>query len=278
MRKYFCFISICLSVNLYSQKGFYLRPIVEHKVHVNNDHPYDVTTAQGYTIRVTPINFYTSQGFDIGFYAGYRAKNCFFETGWSQDQGNQGVRLTATTFERYDNSFHKTEIVYSVGMEYNKYPFKIGLKLFGKDSISANKKLRWQCFLYGGIDLLTRPPIPAENGSGYVFITNKYGDSVIYESQLGSNIRWGRLNTIGLMLKAYNRKGRTVLNLSVHYSQGARNQQITFTSLKFTNYDGTVYKSWVGSKGSGLYFSVSTDIYPMNFFKKKQKQADYHKK
>ena len=79
------------------------------------------------------------------------------------------------------------------------------------------------------------------------------------------------------MLKGYNKKGRTIVNFSVHFSQGIKNVRTTYTAFKITNYDGTVYKSYIGSKSSGLYFTLSTDLYPKNWFKKKE-QLDYYKK
>ncbi len=279
MKNYIIIILTLLSVNMYSQKGFYLRPLIEHKYHANGDLPYEVTTAQGYTIKVTPYRMYGGRWYDIGLYVGYRTKNYFFETGWSQDQGNQGVRLSASSSNPYDSSsFINAAIEDYMGMMFNKFPLRMGIKLFGKDSVSTGKTHRWQGFLFGGFDFLSRPPIPAEVGGGYTFITDKLGHTVEYESQLGSNSRYGGLKTIGFMLKGYNKKGRSILNFSVHFSQGVKNSQTTFMSVKFTNYDGTVYKSAVQSKSSGLYFSLSADLYPKNWFKKKEQLEYYRKK
>ena len=162
-------------------------------------------------------------------------------------------------------------------MAYSKIPLRMGIKLFGKDSVSTGKTHRWQSFLFGGFDLLIRPSIPAETGGSNTFVTDKLGHTVKYESQLGSDIRYGGLYTIGFMLKGYNKKGRSILNFSVHFSQGTRYGQTSYMNIKFTNYDGTVYRSAVISKSSGLYFSLSTDIYPKNWFKKKD-QLEYYRK
>ena len=58
MKNLFLIFLTILSVNVYSQKGFYLRPLIENKYNINPGHPYDMTTLQGYTIHVFPMNFY----------------------------------------------------------------------------------------------------------------------------------------------------------------------------------------------------------------------------
>jgi hypothetical protein len=278
MKKYFLISLTILSVNVYSQKGFYLRPLLENKINANGDIPYEVKTAQGYVVKVTPLRFYGEHWYDLGLYMGYRTKKYFFETGWSPDGGNEGIRLSASTLNPLDSSFYNFTEKETMGASFNKFPLRIGVKIFGKDTVLAGKTLRWQGFLYGGLDVLTRPPINAEVGGGDVFVIDKLGHTVEYESRLRSNQRYTQLRTIGFMLKGYNKKGRSVVNFSVHFSQGLRSLYTTYMEIKFTNYDGTIYKSFVSSKSSGLYFSLSKDIYPKNWFKKKEQLEYYRKK
>lgn len=266
MKKYILVILAFVSIELYAQKGFYVRPIVEHKFHINNGTDFNIITPQGYVLKVEPINFYPQKGFDIGLYIGYRTRNFFFETGWSQDQGNQGVRVSGLSYYAPDSSFYHTELTYKTGIAYNKIPVKIGAKIFGKDSIVGDGNWALQGFVYGGIDFLSRQTGAINGSNSYNFITNKNMDTLKYEAQLGTQMDWGYMNTIGFMLKAHNKKGLTV-NLSVHYSQGVQYSHTSYTGLTFTNHDGTVYKSFVSSRSSGLFFSLSTDIYPVQLFK-----------
>jgi hypothetical protein len=268
MKKYSCILFFFLTVNLYAQVGFYVRPVIEHKFHANSGTSYNVITPQGYTLKVEPINFYPLRGLDIGLYLGYRTKNFFFETGWSQDQGSHGVRISGMSYSVSDSSFYLSDVIYKTGVAYNKIPLKIGVKLFGKDSVTSGQNWNLQGFVYGGIDFLIRQPALPHDGTDYYFITDKNLDTIKGNARLGTQLKWGYLNTIGFMLKIQNRKGY-VLNLSVHYSQGSSYNQTSYSSLTFTNYDGTTYKSFISSRSSGLYLSISTDIYPLQLVKKK---------
>ena len=276
--KTFCLslLIIILSANTYSQKGFYLHPIIENKFHINPGHSYDVTTLQGYTIHVSPLNFYNYfKGFDIGIHIGYRTKNFFFETGWSSDQANAGARITAAG-SLVDSIHFINEITTSMGIVYNKYPFRIGIKLFGRDSITIGRSVRWQGFLYGGIDFLRRPGSGVVQGDGYDFIINSKQEYVRFET-ISENTNETRsvLNTMGFILKAYNKKGRNILSLGLHFSRG-HNHILAYNSMKFTNYDGIIYYGLgLVSKGSGLYITFSKDIYPINFFKKNKTTSKF---
>lgn len=272
MKNYILVIICFLSIEMLAQKGFYVRPIVEHKFHINDGTNFNITTPQGYVLKVEPINFYPQKGFDIGLYIGYRTKNFFFETGWSQDQGNQGVRVSGLSYNAPDSSFYHTELTYKTGIAYNKIPVKIGAKIFGKDSIAAEKNWGLQGFVYGGLDFLSRQPGELTGGSAYDFITNSNMDTLKYQAKIGTQMKWAYMSSVGFMLKAYNKKGITI-NLSVHYSQGVQYNYTSYTGLTFTNHDGTVYKSYVSSRSSGLYFSISTDIYPIQLFRSNQHEV-----
>ena len=267
MKNYIFAVLFLVCIQAYAQKGFYVRPVLEHKFNSNSGTSFNLITPQDYILKVEPINFYAQKGLDIGFYFGYRTKNFFFETGWAQDKGNQGVRVSGLTYYAEDSTFYQTELTYTTGISYNKIPVKIGVKLFGGDSITNGKNWNWQGFAYVGLDFLSRQPGTIKGEQSFNFITSKNSDTLKYNAQLGAQGKSSYMSTIGFMLKATNKKGLT-LNLSVHYSQGSALSYTSYTGLTFTNHDGTVYKSFVGSRSSGLYFSISTDIYPVHLFKK----------
>ena len=268
-----------LSANSFSQKGFYLRPQLERKWHANPGHEYEVTTAQGFTVKVDPLNLYTGNGFDIGIHTGYISKNLFFEVGISQDGSNAGVRLIATSYSKNSNVYYLDDVYDNMGLAFIKYPLRVGIKLFGKEPIPFNsdKMIRWQGFLQGGVDFLKRQgrggSVYGLTGWSHTFIPQE-GDTLLYESFIASNVSNSYLLTLGFMLKGYNKKGRNVITFGIHYSQGKRRGQTTFNDITFTNYvDKKVYRSYVQSNCSGIYFNISKDIYPLNIFKKNKKSS-----
>ena len=63
------------------------------------------------------------------------------------------------------------------------------------------------------------------------------------------------------------KKRKNIINLGIHYSQGRKN--VLFSDNNFINYDGTNYNTLgTRSKASGLYISISKDIYPRNFIRR----------
>lgn len=275
MRKLILISLTILSANVYSQKGFYLKPVIEHKWHINNDLGYSVTTLQGYNINVRPLNFFTLPGLEMGIHVGYRTKNFLFETGWCTDESSTGMRYVATGYSNSIKQYY-TDIFSEIdGVVYNKYPIRAGVKLFGKDSVATGKKLRWQGFLVGGYDILRRREMDEYGGYSHTFVINSNQDYVQQENVYGTQITRSHLWSIGFLLKGYNKKGRNIFNVEVHYSQGARYGQTAYRKITFTNFDGTEYHSFLQSKGSGLYITFSKDIYPINFFKKNKATSKF---
>jgi hypothetical protein len=270
-----------LSVQVFAQKGFYLRPAIERKFHANKGFTIPITTQNDYTLIVKPKRFYTMQGFNLGLYAGYRTKNWFAEIGWAQDDANSGIDLILTDYRKYNNTYYSSRTLDAGGQSYSRYGIKFGIKLFGNDSVSPNKKYRWQGFLFGGLEFLIRPPIPAETGLGFVYYTNANLDSMLYTSYFSSGIRYGFMGTLGFMLKGYNKKGRNMINFSVHFSQARRYNQMSYQKINFYDYkDGSNYETYTFYKGSGLYFTISKDIFIPTKWQRMQKASkhlDYKK-
>jgi hypothetical protein len=270
-----------LSVQVFAKKGFYLRPAIERKWYANKGFTIPITTQNNYTLIVKPKRFYTAPGFNLGLYAGYRAKNWFAEIGWAQDDANSGIDLILTDYRTYNNVYLASIILDYGGQSYSRYGIKLGIKLFGNDSVASHKKYRWQGFLYGGLEFLIRPPIPAETGIGIVYYTNANLDSMLYTSYFSSGIRYGFMGTLGFMLKGYNKKGRNMINFSVHFSQARRYNQMSYQKINFYDYkDGSNYETYTFSKGSGLYFTISKDIFIPTKWQRMQKASkhlDYKK-
>jgi hypothetical protein len=281
MSKYRLIPLLFLCCNAYAQKGFYLRPAIERKFHANKGLTIPITTQNDYTLIVKPKRFYTMQGFNLSLNAGYRSNNWFAEIGWAQDEANSGIDLILTDYSPYLKNTLSASILDYGGQSFSRYGIKFGIKLFGNDSVSPNKKYRWQGFLFGGLEFMIRPPIPSETGIGLVFYTNPNLDSVLFTSYFSSQIRYGFMGTLGFMLKGYNKRGRNMINFSVHFSQARRFNQLSYQKINFYDYkDGSNYETYTFSKGSGLYFTISKDIFIPTKWQRMQKASkhlDYKK-
>jgi|ERR1051326_1239413 hypothetical protein len=270
MKNSFLSLLIFITANIYSQTGFYLQPTIEHKWHINSTTPYDITTQQGYVMKIEPINFYDFglSDFNYGLLCGYQTKKLFFETGWTGDQLGIDFNIIGTACSPFDTTYYVYKSEIKSGALFNKYPFRFGLKLLGKDSVPIGKKMRWQCFLYGGIDYLRVQGTGQFGSSSWGVIINPNHDAIQFEDYESTNFYRGEiLKTIGFIFKSYNKKGKNIINFSIHYSHG--NREMYYSIPKFTNYDQVVYMGLpVFSKGSGLYINVSKDIYPLNIYRK----------
>jgi len=262
MKKFVLFFILFHSVQGFAQNGFYLRTGIERKWHLNSSKPYSVTTAQGFKFDIIPDRFYTYRRFSFNLAAslGYKNNNFFFEAGWAQDDSNQGVTIIGPNYIPETKTYNTMVTIDRTGVSYSRIPFTIGYKIWGRDSILPKRVLRWDCFFYAGFDILIRPKIAPESGYSQSYLLDSLDHYMIYESTVGSDIRWGSLCSWGFMFKAYNKQGRSIINFNIQFSQGALQNQSSYTKIRFTNYDGMQYKSNVFSKASGIYIGLSKDI------------------
>jgi hypothetical protein len=256
---------------MYSQKGFYLHPTFESKkLFLNRNASFSVTTAQGIVVNVHSMNLSTMEGADIGLLIGYRTKNYFFETGISQDRMQQGFSVLNPNSL---NNLHSAWGGYSsIGgnANFTKFPFRMGVKLFGADTMYAERKLRWQGFLYGGVDYLFTRGV-AGSASDTEFIVDTAGHSIVISrvNELDLKHRHALFANMGFMIKTYTKKGRTFLNISIDYKQTLQpNNILDITKVVIQNYDGHTYSSALKTRGSCFTLTLSTDIY----LKRKRKQ------
>lgn len=277
MKYFFMLFFTIVILPIYSQTGFYLHPSIEYKFDTNHNLSYDIITPQNYSIHVKARNFTAEKTIFMGLQLGYRSKCCFFETGWAQDKFASGITISATAYDVNKKSYYTKERKYYDGAAFNKIPLRFGIRLFGKDSVAIGKKLGWQAFVFGSLDVLiakaANSPINDE------FIINPQGDAVSYSYYPGRSYGITMKKTMGIMLKAYTKKGH---NINFSFSYLASNfgdlfdPKLTLNNINFTNYDDTKYHAGVFSYGSGFYLSVSTDIATKNWFKKKREVDYYH--
>ena len=264
---------ITLSANTYSQKGLYFHPTIESKKwYPNRNNSFSVTTPQGIVVNVKSMNLSTVSGADIGLLIGYRTKNYFFETGISQDGTLQGFSILNPNSL---NNLHSAWGYSSIGgnSNFTKFPFRMGVKLFGGDSMYSERKLRWQGFLYGGLDYLFTRGV-AESASETEFTVDTAGHSIVIfrVNELDLKHRHALFANMGFMIKTYTKKGRTFLNISLDYRQTLQpNNILDITKVVIQNYDGHTYSSVMKTRGSCFTLTLSTDIY----LKRKRKHQTF---
>lgn len=280
-----CFIT--LSANVYSQKGFYLRPLVQTKKwNINREQSIKVTTAQGFILDIKSDKFTGDAGADLGLCMGYSSNRYFFESGISQDRTGVGINYQILTqVEKFNtlttnaNNYFCNKISITSGkFTWLKIPFRMGVKLFGNDSIMVGRKLRWEGFWYGGIDCLFQYGLSTRQITGHSFIIDEQNHELSVYYDIGGENKLSRTYLInsGFMIKTHTKKGRPFLNFSIDFSQSLKPKTIVDDAkIIVVNYDGMSYSSIVKARGSSLTITISKDIYTKNWFKKKQQLQQY---
>ena len=290
MNRFFLMCFITLSANAYSQKGFYIRPLIDSKKwYANREQSFSVTTAQGFVVDIKSENVFTNSGADIGLCFGYRTKRHFFETGISQNRTCTGIRY------RIFNQFPNNPTIptgtieyyggYYVADEYGsfswaKIPIRMGIRVFGSDSVLSGRKLRWEGFWYFGLDYLFGTRLTNGSSDGNIFTIDEQGHqiSVYMEYKTTNTLKHSLLGNTGFMIKTFTKKGRSLLNISLDFSQSLQpNRIIDQTTITIANYDGKSYSHNMKSRGSNFTLTLSTDLYPKNWFRKRQQLAEFRK-
>jgi len=268
---------LILSAPAMAQTGFYLRPSVEQKANVMAEKPFSFETDQGNVVEVVPTRVIYPGGLSIGLSAGYKAANWFLEIGTFQDGALAGARINYTLLNEPIGQGGVNYVMqnssYYHGHGYGRRSISYGFRLSGDRPLAASRRTKWQLWGTAGIDLWRRPPGTAESPTGGLWYFNER-DSMSYFADMQAPLRTAWFLNAGLMLKAFNSKGHSIVNLSLFYSQAvSRNRSMTVSALTFTNYtDGKQYRQWIRSLGSGLYFQISKDIYINNLIKRLRKQ------
>jgi hypothetical protein len=266
MKKQLILILLILSANVYSQKGFYLRPLVDvKKWYTNRDQSFAVTTPQGYTLHVKSNNIFSEAGASFGICLGYRTQRYFFEAGISQGTTGIGANVYGLSYDSIVKIYIE-EPLYIVTGKFNlvKIPVKMGIKLFGGDSLTVGRKLRWQGFLYAGVDFLFQTHSWTDEVDGKTFISDAQGHEVNYNYVVpdDNQKRQTILGNAGFMIKAYTKKRRNLFNVSLDFSQSLLlHNYFEVNKIVITNYDGTTYSHPLTSRGSSITLTISKDIY-----------------
>lgn len=233
--------------------------------------PFGFVTDQGNIVDITPTRLIQPRGLAIGLSAGFKAEFWFLELGRFQDEAIVGARVHYTLFASPGNgSYIMSNLPYFHGGSYSRTSLNYGFKFTGERDRSVLRKTRWELWGLVGLDYWRRPPIPAKSPIGFLWSFNAQ-DVMSLDVDMQTPLRSNYYGTLGLMLKAFNGKGHSILNFSMFYSQGLTRRVMAQSFLTFTNYtDGKFYQRVINSKGSGFYFQVSKDIYLNNIIRRKE--------
>ena len=270
MKKNIFFIFIFIYFSGYSQRGFYIRPSLDYKLDINSNLAFSITTPQGFTMQTKPRNFTAEPLPFLGLQIGFRKKNWYFETGCTQDKFAAGLVVTATIYNASQQKYETKHYTEYSGGDYNKVPIRLGIRLWGKDTVASYKKWRWQGFITGSLDLYFRKPINKTQNE--VFNTNPQNQAVDFYFYSEDIYYFFIKKSIGFVLKGYTKNGRNInfsINGFISRIQADKTPVSAVNIIGFNNFDGKKYGTYYRSYGSGIYFGISTDIFPKDWRKKK---------
>lgn len=259
-----------------AQQGLYLRFGGEQKAHTNPGNPVDIVTAQGNKVAITPLTFFDPGGLAIGLSIGYKTERSFVELAEWQDGAEVGATFNYNTFI-LDTAVLIQEAKYYHGGSFGRTSLQYGFKLWGDRAIIPDKKARWEFWGYIALDVLHRPSIPVTDGGGQSWKFNRL-DSAAIQYVLSTPRRSNVYGRVGSMVKAFNSKGHSIVNIGVSLSRSfAEHNTMAGSSITIKNFtDGIRYYYNIRSVGSGLYFQISKDIYINNIFNRKNKKNEAH--
>lgn len=273
-----CFLLFGYSLN--AQVSFYLLPTInmktQHSFFGNNNftEKYSELSNKYFTFRNDKLHF-DRNNINFGINVGLKLKNKhFFEFGYSTDNSGVAVGVVA---QSYMNTYQDTEgdfynsasSTYSqTGSSFSRISFNYAY-LFYK-----NKNKTLQARFVGGLGLLHKSSVNRKKNKYHVdyiphfthgqistdvFITEHY-------SRVTNIWRNSFYLNFGLGLDFYTKKANTYLfSFDVTYHQGTRAVQIDDNFIKVVDTgDELNFHYRVGSRASGIYFTLSRrfQVYP----------------
>jgi hypothetical protein len=239
---------------------------------VTADKPFSFDTDQGNKVEVVPTRLIHAGGLYLGLTAGYKSVNWFTEVGIYGDGALAGARINYTVqLGPGSQNYALQNSSYYHGHGYRRSTLTFGARFTGDAPMAATRKAKWQLWGLAGVHMLRRPPTTAESPLGGSWHFNDQ-DSMAYVADMLSPLRTSWYINGGLMIKGFNSKGHSILNISLFYGQAlSRYRPMVISALRFKNYtDGKTYQNGIRSLGSGIYLQLSKDIYLNNLIKRKR--------
>lgn len=272
MKHIFLIISlIILFGQSFAQKGFYLKPVVNYlKFHKNNDKGSTFNSISGSQVIVTTKNFYQSfPDILLGINFGYRATNFFYEFGFYSDVTSNNIQMTYKTYYPNYNTSFETHAYSISGVAQRSFPFRMGMKLFQKQS-KLYEKITSSIYLTAGFEIQSNYGISSPQTSLFSTSTdgiNEIKIEIITEQSITKrNIK----PSLGLLFEVKNKNNFNLFNLTLNYNFNLKSTKwLQERIVIITDINGE--KNKVGqflSTGSGLYLGISKNIYFNRIFKR----------
>lgn len=262
----------------FAQKGFYIRGGIEvkkdhYKSIGNLNNPYQTQMASGFNITFQHPSWGKINGLNFIWGIGYINKNYFIETGLGRDWVGVGSNVS---YELYGHDslpyFGGGSGSHSSATEYWNIPLRFGYKLYNGISRPGRKVWRWDIYGTTAINGLIKGNLQSNNldvteaGIGeilFISISRK-------PNHIGNNV--ALQGSVGFMFKAYNKRNVNVLNVGLSYGYRPWQKPLTEMEIRVVDFNNEVVQSRVFGDNSGIYISLSRDLFPFELVKPKEQR------
>lgn len=258
---------------LMAQNGFYIKPSVNFlKFYKNDDYGYVFNSKAGTQIEVNPRNFYSAfPDILLGFNAGYKTKNFFYECGIFQDGTSNYVQLKYITYDVTTSSYYSGSYTSYSGIAQRSFPFRMGMKLCQIKS-KLYERMTYSLYLTGGVEIQCNYGRSVPHISQTGFTPDGVNDITI-TIQTNKGVRRVYHPSIGVLFEIKNDRDFNLFNLNINYNLSffqagwLQSRSVVIEDIDHKKYSVGSYTS----KGTGLYIGISKSIYFNRIFKRKNR-------
>lgn len=262
-----------LAAQATAQQGLYFRPQIAKKWAHNVNAPVGFRTDQGYVIKVEPNNKLKPVGIFFGLGIGYRRGLWFAEMGICEDVAEYQVSINATRWTSLNGEAYSNVEQFRTGELFSRSSVTIGRRILGpRASVKASK---------GYVEVMGMLSVELwhrSHGSTVGLYHQEWNASPTDSLSWTMHTEVARYSAISLapcvMFKAFNKKGHSMLNVSLSYSHILGERTLVRATNCFVNYaDGLSYTTTINGGGGGLYLALSKDIYLNNIFSRRHESS-----
>ncbi len=251
-----------------AQQGVYLRPHFEKKWHLNPGDGFSLPAEFGHDARVVPMRAFSPQGLLFGFGLGFKARTWMLEMAFMEDEALFGASLQGEAYLSGAGVFgHGEQSSFYTGKVASKLSLTASFRLWGGgDQIARDRSARWECWAQFSGHLLSSAGATEgllASGSWYAAPDRP----VSWELREAASLPDAFGGMAGVMLKGYNRKGHSIVNVSLGHCWLFDNQDMLLARMSFrVEPDGRAHTGYLKASGSGILLGVSKDFYLNNLW------------
>ncbi|HRD53432.1 MAG TPA: hypothetical protein PKY96_12370 [Flavobacteriales bacterium] len=215
-----------------------------------------------------PKRFFSGSEMSFGLAAGYKRVKWLIDVSTGEDEALYAFKLYGYGVGG-GPGYIKTQLT---GVTYYRTSAMLGARLMWLDQSGASRRVRWELWGTLAAHRWRRHDGPSKidlRGSWEVSAT----ETIAYSLDQNSQTATSAFIAPGLMIKGFNRKGHSIVNLHVQYAWGLSREQPFAGRFSFTHQpSGDQAYAGFSSRGDGLYVAVSKDFYLNNvlrIFKRK---------